>query len=177
MKFGEETYELDGIDRQMLVALQDDAKLSLKELGERVGLAAPSVMERLRKMESAGIITGYHAVVDARAVGIDVAAFIGVSVRNPQTIEAVEAWATAEAQVMECHHVTGSYSLLLKVKTRNIRALDLLIGSLRSIDGLKGTETMVVLSSHFERVNLPLVATAEDEATDRAAKRPRRRAS
>jgi Lrp/AsnC family transcriptional regulator, leucine-responsive regulatory protein len=83
MKFREETFELDDIDRQLLSCLQEDAKVSLNRLGERVGLSAPSVMERIRKLEQAGIITGYHATLDARAVGLDVAAFIGVRVQSP----------------------------------------------------------------------------------------------
>jgi glutamate synthase (NADPH/NADH) large chain len=68
MKFGPDTLELDAIDRQVLTELQADAKISLKDIGEKVGLAAPSVMERVRKMEQAGIITGYHAVVDKQGL-------------------------------------------------------------------------------------------------------------
>jgi len=64
-----ETYVLDGIDRQLLEALQTDSKRSLKDIGAEVGLSAPSVMERVRKLENAGIIKGYHALLDARQVG------------------------------------------------------------------------------------------------------------
>ena len=71
---GSETYPLDAIDARLLQELQADAKISLKAVGERVGLSAPAVMERLRKMEQAGVILGYHAQVDARKVGLDVAA-------------------------------------------------------------------------------------------------------
>lgn len=179
MKFGEETIELDAIDRQLLAELQDDAKLSYKDLGETVGLAAPSVLERIRKLEQAGVITGYHAMVEARAVGLDVAAFIGVAVRSPAAVTTVLGWVEDEPQILECHHVTGGYTLLLKAKTRNIRALDLLIGRIRSIEGVKSTETMVVLSTHTERVNLALdVADATKDATEaRTPKRVRRRAS
>lgn len=179
MKFGEDNFELDAIDRQVLAELQDDAKLSLKDLGERVGLAAPSVLERVKKLEQAGIITGYHAMVDARAVGLDVGAFIGVAVRSPAAVTTVLGWVEDEPQILECHHVTGGYTLLLKAKTRNIRALDLLIGRIRSIEGVKSTETMVVLSTHTERVNLALdVADATKDANEaKPPKRVRRRAS
>lgn len=181
MKFGEEQIELDAIDRQVLAELQADAQLSYKDLGERVGLAAPSVLERVRKLEQAGVITGYHAVLDARAVGLDVAAFIGVAIRHPAAVQTVLAWVEGEPQILECHHVTGGYTLLLKAKTRNIRGLDLLIGRIRSIDGVKGTETMVVLSTHVERVNLALDMGREDESKDshdaKTPKRARRRAA
>ncbi len=179
MKFGDETIELDAIDRQLLAELQDDAKLSYKDLGERVGLAAPSVLERIRKLEQAGVITGYHAMVEPRSVGLDVAAFIGVAVRSPAAVTTVLGWVEDEPQILECHHVTGGYTLLLKAKTRNIRALDLLIGRIRSIEGVKSTETMVVLSTHTERVNLALeVADATKDAIEaKTPKRVRRRAS
>ena len=79
-----ETYVLDGIDRQLLDELQSDCKRSLKEIGAAVGLSAPSVMERVRKLENAGIIKGYHAVLDARKLGLDISAFIGVSISDPR---------------------------------------------------------------------------------------------
>ena len=145
-------FELDSIDGEIIRGLQADAKASLSELGRRVGLSAPSVMERVRKLEKAGIITGYHATVDARSLGLDIAAFIGVSIRNPQHLADAEAWANEEPQIMECHHVTGGHSLLLKVKTRNTRALEHLISRIRQLDGVERTETMIVLSTHTERV-------------------------
>ena len=78
-----EAHVLDEIDRQLLDELQSDCKRSLKEIGALVGLSAPSVMERVRKLESGGIIKGYHALLDARKVGLDISAFIGVSISDP----------------------------------------------------------------------------------------------
>ena len=78
-----ETYILDGIDRQLLDELQTDCKRSLKEIGAAVGLSAPSVMERVRKLENAEVIRGYHALLDARKLGLDISAFIGVSISDP----------------------------------------------------------------------------------------------
>ena len=86
MKFRDDPHRLDEIDRQLLDELQADAKISLKRVGERVGLSAPAVMERVRKLEQAGVLTGYHAQVDARRVGFDIAAFIGVAIRSPRAL-------------------------------------------------------------------------------------------
>ena len=169
-----ETYDLDGIDRQLLDALQTDSKRSLKEIGAEVGLSAPSVMERVRKLENAGIIRGYHALLDARKVGLDIAAFIGASISNPAHLSAFEEWVESIPQVMECHHVTGGHTLLLKVKTRNTRELEQLISRIRSMEGVASTETMVVLSTHTERVEVALPPT--DPAPEaRRRKRPRRK--
>ena len=75
----DETYELDAIDTRLLNELQADAKISLKRVGEKVGLSAPAVMERVRKLEQAGVIRGYHAQIDARRVGIDAILFGGAA--------------------------------------------------------------------------------------------------
>ena len=167
-----ETYVLDGIDRQLLDALQSDSKRSLKEIGSAVGLSAPSVMERVRKLENAGVIKGYHALLDARKVGLDTSAFIGVSVSNPQQISEFEIWVESIPQVLECHHVTGGHTLLLKVKTQNTADLEKLISRIRSMEGVAGTETMVVLSTHTERVE---VALPQGEPASETRRRKRSR--
>jgi Lrp/AsnC family leucine-responsive transcriptional regulator len=174
MKVGQ-TYTIDEIDRQLLNELQSDCKRSLKEIGASVGLKAPSVMERVRKLESAGIIKGYHARLDARRLGLDISAFIGVSISDPKLLKAFETWVDSVAQVLECHHVTGGFTLILKVKTENTEALEQLISRIRSMDGVAGTETMVVLSTHTERAEIPL--PPGDPASDaRRRKRLRRSA-
>ena len=170
-----ETYILDEIDRQLVAELQADAKISLKEVGVRVGLSAPSVLERVRKLEAAGVITGYHAVVDARKLGLDVAAFIGVSIGNPENLEKFEDWAAGVPQVLECHHVTGGHTLLVKVKTANTQSLERLISRIRSFDGVSGTETMIVLSTKTERVQVSLESATRPN--DAPRKRRRRKVS
>ena len=170
-----ETYILDGIDRQLLGELQTDCKRSLKEIGAAVGLSAPSVMERVRKLENAEVIRGYHAVLDARKLGLDISAFIGVSISDPRLLSAFEEWVDSIPQVLECHHITGGHTLLLKVKTQNTRDLEQLISRIRSMEGVASTETMVVLSTHTERVEIAL-PPGEPESDTRRRKRPRRSA-
>lgn len=161
---------LDDIDRRILRLLQDDCKMSLAKIGVAVGLSAPSVIERIRKLEQAGVIAGYHAVLDARRLGLDVTAFIGVSIGHPRMIPAFERHVEGLPDVLECHHVTGEHSVLLKVKTRNTASLEALISQIRSIDGVERTETIVVLSTHTERAQLAL----EDADAAHVSKRGRR---
>jgi Lrp/AsnC family leucine-responsive transcriptional regulator len=168
-----ETLDLDEIDRLLLDELQTDCKRSLKEIGVAVGLTAPSVMERVRKLENAGIIRGYHALLNARKVGLDISAFIGVSISDPRLLSAFEVWVDSIAQVLECHHVTGRHTLLLKVKTRNTEDLEQLISRIRSMKGVASTETMVVLSTHTERVEIAL-PPGEPASDARRRKRSRR---
>jgi len=161
---------LDEIDRRILEMLQVDCKVPLSRLGEQVGLSAPSVVERVRKLENEGFIQGYHARLNARRLGLDVTAFISVWTAHPRVIKAFSERLPAFEDVLECHHVTGDPSLLLKVKTRNTRSLERLISALRSLSGVERTETNVVLSTLVERPGLGskslklLAVPAEDSA-------------
>lgn len=152
MKLGD---QLDETDRRILAELQEDCKAPLAHVGKRVGLSAPSVMERIRKLEEAGIIRGYHALLNSRKVGLDVTSFIGVSM-TPAGLERLEAQIVHLEEVLECHHVTGAYTMLLKVKTQNTETLERLISRVRLIDGVTRTETLVVLSTMLERTLVPV---------------------
>ncbi len=178
MKLGEDTdIDLDDIDLGILSLLQENCRTSLAKIGEQVGLSPPSVIERVKKLEDGGVIRGYHAILDARRLGMDITAFIGVYVSHPRSIGAFESEIETIEDVLECHHVTGSYTLLLKVKTANTSSLEALISRLRSINGVEKTETMVVLSTHTERsqLKLPRVSApplgAETAPADKRARR------
>jgi Lrp/AsnC family transcriptional regulator, leucine-responsive regulatory protein len=159
MKLGDT--QLDDIDRRILAQLQEDCKAPLAQVGRRVGLSAPSVMERIRKLEEAGIVRGYHAVLDSRKVGLDVTAFIGVSMAS-NGIDRLEQVLVEIDEVLECHHVTGAYTVLLKVRAQNTLALERLISRIRLVDGVVRTETLVVLSTQLERTLIPLGVKPDD---------------
>lgn len=149
---------LDEIDRRILSLLQADCKMALAKVGEQVGLSAPSVVDRIRKLEGEGFIRGYHARLDARRLGMDVTAFIGVWVTHPRSLQALESDMSRLSDVLECHHVTGGPTLLVKVKTRNTESLQRLISEVRSLEGVERTETNVVLSTLVERVGVSAAA-------------------
>jgi Lrp/AsnC family transcriptional regulator, leucine-responsive regulatory protein len=159
MKLGDP--QLDETDRRILAQLQEDCKAPLAQVGKRVGLSAPAVMERIRKLEEASIVCGYHAIVDSRKVGLDVTAFIGVSM-SPTGIERLEPTLLSWDEVLECHHVTGAYTVLLKVRTQNTQALERLISRVRFLEGVLRTETIVVLSTQLERTQVPLGVKPDD---------------
>src|SRR5581483_5843867 len=128
--------ELDSVDRHILSILQEDCTLQLAKIGERVGLSAPSVAERIKKLEENGVIRGYTAVLDARKIGKDITAFVGVLVDHPKLIGKFEKDISQFEDVQECHHVTGEYTLLLKIKTENTSTLEELLRQIRSIEGV-----------------------------------------
>ena len=158
MRFGNNhvDLELDDTDLRILGMLQDDCRTSLARIGEAVGLSAPAVLERIKKLEAAGVIVGYRALLDGRRLGLDITAFIGVIISHPDRIADFERRVVALDDVLECHHVTGEHTLLLKVKTANTSSLERLISQIRSLAGVSRTETLVVLSTHTERVQLAL---------------------
>jgi Lrp/AsnC family leucine-responsive transcriptional regulator len=150
--------DLDATDLAILDQLQRNCKQPLAEIGKQVGLTASSVVERIKKLEDAGVVRGYVALVDARSVGKDVTAFIGVSISHPRAFEPFEKEIESAADVLECHHVTGQHTLMLKVKTESTETLEQLIDQIRRIEGVTRTETMVVLSTHTERTRIALDA-------------------
>ncbi len=154
MKLGQPDSEFDDIDLHILALLQENCKLPLAKVGEKVGLSAPSVIERIKKLEDNEVIIAYRAIVNARRLGKDVSAFIGVSISHPKLIDEFEQDIVGLDDVLECHHVTGQHTLLLKVKTNSTSTLEDLISTLRSIEGVDRTETMVVLSTHGERTQV-----------------------
>jgi len=156
MKFGHDEGELDDIDLHILALLQDNCKLPLAKIGEKVGLSAPSVVERVKKLEDSGVIYGYHAILNTRRLGKDVVAFIGVSISHPKLVGDFEREVVQLEDVLECHHVTGRHTLLLKVKTVNTSSLEELIRKVRSVEGVERTETMVVLSTYTERTQVAI---------------------
>ncbi len=141
---------LDEIDIKILSILQHHGRRHLAEIAKEVDLSPPAVMERVKKLESRGIIKGYHALLDAKALGKDIVAFIGVSVGHQRYITAFASHMVRQHDVLECHHVTGEESFILKVKTANTGSLERFLGEIRSMEGVTRTVTKVVLSTPKE---------------------------
>ena len=161
MRTKRDTRGLDEIDCGILEMLQADCKATLARVGEQVGLSAPAVVERVKRLENEGFIEGYHARLNARLLGLDVSAFISVWTTHPRAMQELTAQLGTFEDVLECHHVTGEPTLLLKVKTRNTQSLERLISAVRSLPGVDRTETNVVLSTLVERSGLGMASIKE----------------
>lgn len=147
---------IDPIDHDILKLLQKDCRMSLAAMGAKVGLSAPSVLERVKKLESAGIVKRYEAVLDAQRLGLDITAFIGITISNPSSTTSFMDQVAALPSVQESHLVTGSYSVLLKVKVRNTQALGEVINRINLMEGVARTESTIALSTHTERATLEI---------------------
>jgi Lrp/AsnC family transcriptional regulator, leucine-responsive regulatory protein len=134
---------LDKVGWQLLRVLQEDARLSFSELGRRVGLSSPAVAERVRRMEDAGIITGYRALVEPSKLGYPTTAFVHLKTTGEHHSR-IATVAHTLAEVLECHHVTGQDSYMIKVIVSSMVHLEHVISQLRKYGE---TTTSIVLSS------------------------------
>jgi Lrp/AsnC family leucine-responsive transcriptional regulator len=114
---------LDDTDRRLLIELQADARLSLAELGRRVGLSAPAVAERVRRLTEEGVIRGFRTDVDPRALGYALSAIVRVR-PAPRQLQKVAELARATAEVVECHRITGEDCFFLKAHVRDVEHLE-----------------------------------------------------
>jgi Lrp/AsnC family leucine-responsive transcriptional regulator len=116
----------DTTDRRLPDELQGDARLSLAELGRRVGLSSPAVAERLQRLETDGVIRGYHAEVDPAALGYPLTAIVRIR-PAPRQLPKVAEVARGAPEVVECHRITGEDCYLLKAHVRSVTHLEELI--------------------------------------------------
>jgi Lrp/AsnC family leucine-responsive transcriptional regulator len=173
---------LDRIDLKILSILQNNGRAHLADIAKEVDLSSPAVMERVKKLEARGVIKGYRAVLDPKKVGKDITAFIGVSVSHQRYIAAFASYMSGQPDVLECHHVTGEESFIVKVKTANTESLEKLLGEIRSVEGVTRTVTKVVLSTvkeseklEFDEALFAEIQERDVKAAVEAAKGARRR--
>lgn len=134
---------LDSVGWQILRELQADARLSYAELGRRVGLSSPAVMERVKKLEDAGIIRGYSVDLDLAQLGLPIMAYVrlaNVGLHDKHILDLVQEM----PEVVECHHVTGNDSFVIKVTAASIAHLERILMKFVSYNQ---TTTSIVLSS------------------------------
>ena len=143
---------LDATNRRLLEELQRDARLSIAELGRRIKLSAPAVAERLQRLERAGVIVGYRAEVDPKALGFPIAAIVRVRPASRQ-LHRIPEIARETPEVVECHRITGEDCFLLKL---HLRAIDDLEELLDRFTPYGRTTTSIVHSSPVSNRPLPL---------------------
>lgn len=134
---------IDEIDRKILAVLQGYARTSYTELGRQIGLTTPAVIERVKKLEEAGIITGYRVDIDTAKVGLPITAFVRMSITGVDYSHIIEV-AQESKEVLECHRGTGGDSFIMKVAVASVEHLQEVIDRLVPY-GI--TTTTIVLSS------------------------------
>ena len=145
-------YQIDETDQKILSFLVKNARMPFLEIARACGVSGAAIHQRVKKMENLGIITGSRLLVKPQTLGLNVCAFVCVSLseanKYPEVIDALKKM----SEVVECHFVTGKHSLLLKIYCYNHdHLMDILINTIQNIPGVLKTETMVSLDQAIER--------------------------
>ena len=137
---------MDMTDHKIIEVLQEDGRISMKDLGKIVGLTSPAVSERVKRLEESGIIEGYRAVISPDALGRIIKAFIHVSLENNMYKKFIDE-AKKDPRIVECHHITGDDCSVLKVIVKDMYELEEVIDSIKAIGS---TKTSVILSTPIQ---------------------------
>ena len=145
---------LDNLDLKILRTIQQNGRTKRNELAELVGLSIPSVSDRLKKLESNGIIEGYYAKIKRQAFGFDILAFIMVMMDSSKHYKDLIKHVGKHPNIIECYSVLGDGSHLLKVAVKNTESLEKLLSEIQTWNGVTSTNTTFVLSAIKETTEI-----------------------
>ncbi len=149
-------------DARILAVLQRDGRRPYAEIGAEVGMTGPSAHERVKKLEARGVIEGYAAVVDPRALGFDILAFSWITQAPGTTSHDLTDAFAAIPEIEECHHISGQADYLIKVRARDTLDLERVLRQVQATSNVFQTETDVVLSTGFERRPLHIAVETDE---------------
>jgi|SRR6478672_10221291 Lrp/AsnC family leucine-responsive transcriptional regulator len=158
---------IDDIDGKILSILQNDARTSNAEIARRLAMAPSAILERIRKLETRGLIEGYEARLNPKALDMGLLAFIYVRADERIGSREIGDELAMIPEVQEVHHIAGEDCYLLKVRVDDTNALsDLLRQRLGPIDAIRSTRTTIVLSTIKETAQIPLPSTVKEDLSD-----------
>ncbi len=151
--------KLDAIDRKILELLQTNSNITNAQLALEVGLSPAPTLERVKKLETAGVIRSYHAVVDPASVGLGVSTFVMASLKghNKDNITKFIAAIATIKEIVECHHVTGQADFILKIVCADIPSYqNLMLEKVSNIEVVDNLQSMVILSTFKDTKIVPI---------------------
>ncbi len=160
--------KLDAIDRQILIELQADGRMTNVELSKRVGISAPPCLRRVRALEEAGLIEGYHADVDARSLGFEVEVFAMVGLKSQAETDLVAFEETVRAWpfVRDCHMLNGEIDFILRIVAPDLPSFQrFLTRDLTSFSNMESVTTRLVIRRSKRAAGVPLEMIDQDDAT------------
>ncbi len=167
------TTQLDEIDRQILDLLQRDARMTNAAIAAEVGLTAPSVFERIRKLEQRGVICGYTINIDPTALGKTMTAFIRVTAAFDEKYDAGIAAISQDPDILECYGVAGEDCLVIKTVVSDPAELNALLHRIRGHVSVQHSVTMIALRALKERAPLNVLPKVEGPAATKRARAKR----
>lgn len=147
-------YEIDNTDRQILSILMEDGKTPYTEIASKLFVSGGTVHVRIKKMERMGIIQKQQLIIDYRALGYDIAAFLGIFLSSSSMYEQVAAQLEKIPEMVGLHYTTGAYSMFAKIWCRDTdHLMEVLHNKIQNVEGIQRTETLISLQ---ESINRPL---------------------
>ncbi len=152
MKISNEKVEIDGIDKEILRSLMEDARKPILEIARKIGISGAAIHQRLRKLEASKLIMGSKFIINPKILGYSTMAFIGIyldkAIRNPEAVKQLK----DIPEVLECHYTTGNWSILVKILCKdNEHLMSLLNHKVQAIKGVSHTETFISLHQQIDR--------------------------
>ena len=138
---------MDLIDIKILEVLQENARVSISDLSKKVNLSLSAVSERLKKLENSKIISKYTVILEPKLMGKDLSVIISIGLESTSDTQSFLDFVQSEPELLECHYITGEYDYLLKVTTTNTHTLEMIMNRIKSFNGIKRTQTNVILST------------------------------
>jgi|FLOH01.1.fsa_nt_gi Lrp/AsnC family transcriptional regulator, leucine-responsive regulatory protein len=149
-------FKLDSIDLLILDAVQNRGRIQRQELAKLTSLSLPAVSERLRRLEKENVIKEYAAVLDDKALGLHVIAFVIVNSLTSMAYKNLIQHVNERANILECHSITGVGSHILKIKVATTSHLEALLSEIQNWPGVNSTQTSIVLSTYKETSRIPI---------------------
>jgi Lrp/AsnC family transcriptional regulator for asnA, asnC and gidA len=152
MKIVNQNIQIDGIDKKILRALMEDARIPILEIARSVGISGAAIHQRMRKLEKSGLLSGSKFIINPKVLGYTTMAFVGVfldrAVSNPQAVKQLN----KIPEVLECHYTTGNWSIFCKILCKdNEHLMHVLNRDIQSITGVSRTETFISLDQQINR--------------------------
>ena len=152
MKSSNSLVKIDGIDKKILRYLMSDARKPILEIARNIGISGAAIHQRLRKLESSGLLSGSKFVINPKVLGYTTMAYIGIfldkAMSNPVAVSALKKF----PEVLECHYTTGNWSILIKVLCKdNEHLMHVLNKNIQQIEGVSRTETFISLDQQIDR--------------------------
>ena len=151
--------KLDAIDRKILELLQTNSNITNAQLAQEIGLSPAPTLERVKKLETAGVIKSYHAVVDTASVGLGVSTFVMASLKghNKDNFSKFTNAISEIEEIVECHHVTGEADFILKIVCTDIPSYQkLMLEKVTNIEVVDNLQSMVILSTFKDTKIVPI---------------------
>lgn len=151
--------KLDNIDRKILELLQANSNITNAQLAQEIGLSAAPTLERVKKLETAGVIRSYHAVVNPASVGLGVCTFVMVTLKghNKENIAKFLSAINSIPEIVECHHVTGNADFILKIVCSDIPSYqNLMLEKVTNIEVVDNLQSTVILSTLKDTKRIPV---------------------